>query len=326
MNIGEVIGKPFQIIWKHKVLWVVGAIGGVLGAAISAFWLWFIMANRSLLSITGETFRLPPDFMYTPMFRWMRSLDQNQIPLTLLITVGVILSVFILSWLASIFAQSCIICGMHMADEGSTDMRFETILKKGWKPFGKLVLFSVLVYILLLVAYFAIALILIPVLANSNEDAIVLMILTLCCSAMCVILPLWFFISIFFRLITVSIAHDNAHVFTGIKKAWQTFRKSFGMFLLFQLIMVGMTFAANVVPSLLNGGVQSGTTFAEVFGEINTGGASTTSIIIAVLAGLVNWIFSSFILTYTMSAWTLAFRRVAYPPVVEVPPLPVQTP
>ena len=172
MNIGEVISKPFQIIWKHKVLWVVGAIGGVLGAAMSAFWLWFIMANRSLLSITGETFRLPPDFMYTPMFRWMRSLDQNQIPLTLLITVGVILSVFLLSWLASIFAQSCIICGTRMADEGSTDMRFETILKQGWKPFGKLVLFSVLVYILMLVAYFAIALILIPVLANSNEDAI----------------------------------------------------------------------------------------------------------------------------------------------------------
>ncbi|MRR31499.1 hypothetical protein EG834_14505 [bacterium] len=184
-----------------------------------------------------------------------------------------------------------------MADEGSTDMRFGTILKQGWKPFGKLVLFSVLVYILLLVAYFAIALILIPVLANSNEDAIVLIILTLCCSAMCVILPLWFFVSIFFRLITVSIAHDNAHVFSGIKKAWQTFRKSFGMFLLFQLIMVGIAFAANVIPSMINGGVQSGTTIAEAFGGINTGSASTTGIIVAVLAGLVNWVFFSFILT-----------------------------
>ena len=232
MNIGEVIGKPFQIIWKHKVLWALGAIGGVLGAAISAFWLWFIMANRSLLSTTGETFRLPPDFMYTPLYRWIRSLDQNQIPLTLLITVGVILGVFLLSWLASIFAQSCIICGTRMADEGSADFRFETILKEGWKPFGKVVLFSVLVYILLLAIYFVTALVLIPVLVNSNEDAVLLMILTLCCSAMCVILPLWFFISIFFRLITVTIAHDNTHVFTGIKKAWQTFRKSFGIFLL----------------------------------------------------------------------------------------------
>jgi hypothetical protein len=326
MNIGEVISKPFQIIWKHKILWALGAIGGVLGAAMSAFWLWLFMANRSLLSTTGETFRLPPDFMSSPLYRWIRSLDQNQIPVSLLVTGGVILGVFLLSWLASIFTQSCIICGTRMADEGSADIQFETILKQGWKPFGKVVLFSLLVYILLLAIYSVIALVLIPVLVNSNEDAILLMVLTLCCSALCVILPLWFFISIFFRLITVAIAHDNTRVFTGIKKAWQTFRKAFGMFLLFQLILIGMTMAANIVPSLINGAVQSGTTIAGAFGGNNTGSTSTTSIIIAALAGLVSWIFSSFILTYTMSAWTLAYRRVAYPPAIETSPLPAITP
>lgn len=326
MNIGEAIGKPFQIIWKHKVLWALGAIGGIVGAALNAFSIWFVLANRSLLSITGDTYRLPPDFMYTPYYRWIRSLDRDQIPLSLLIAVGILFLILLINILISIFAQSSIICGTRMADEGSADMRFGTIVKEGWKPFGKLVLFSLFTSVALLAIYTVLVLVLMPVIANSNEEAVALMILTLCCSGMCIILPLAFFISLYVRLITVSIVHDNLRVLKGFKLAWQTLRKSLGMFLLFHLTVIGITIAINILPGIFNWVAQTGTSIATMVGGSNNGNGTYGAILVAAVIGLVDLIFSSFILTYTTSAWTLAFRRVAYPPVVQVPPLPVQIP
>lgn len=153
MDYGEILGRAWNLIWKHKFLILLGflvALGSGGGSGS-------LSSGSGSLPRSGEEWRLPmpPDWQWRPD-RPMRDVGLPVLSvLVILLLVGIALIIALAVWVVSTLARGALIAGASAVDSGSVTTFGETYAiawRKGWTLLGIGVLPAIPALLLFLVA------------------------------------------------------------------------------------------------------------------------------------------------------------------------------
>ncbi len=296
MDYGNVLSRAWQIVWKHKILWIFGILAGCTQAGTSG-------GSNSGFRFSGSEFG--PGFQ-----RLTGGVSQNTW-IAILIAVVV---VFLVLWLIAIFLGTVgtigLVRGTLQAETGAEKLVFADLFSNSMPYFWRVLGLNVLAFLALLILF--------PIIGVPLGI----------CTCGLGFLALFLFIPVFLELANISIVVENRGVFDALGRSWQMIRDHFGPVLVMALILnVGVSFVAGFIiglPLLL----VLGPVIAGVITQSTTGSnaAIPGGVIVAGLCFLaylpVLLILSGILRSFLTSSWTLAFTRLTTQPAA-VEPVPV---
>ncbi len=309
-NFGEVLTRAWQIIWKHKVLWIFGIL-----ASCSQGGTRFNSGNNSGGSGNGGSgpTNLPPQF--ERFFEWV-----SQNAATFIIIAVSLVCIF---WIISIFLGTIgrigLIRGTWQVEGGAEHLVFGQLFSEStpyfWRIFGLSVVVGLpfLIFIGALVA----ALLVFGISMSQGNDASAvgfLGVLPVLIGCICLFIPVGFVIGMIVRQAEREIVLENASVMPSLSRGWDIFRNNLGPIIVMAIILFVITLVAGFViaiPVLL-------TVVPAVIAFAVGNAENWTPIIIAgvciCLYIPVSLLLNGIIISYTESAWTLTYMRLTRKP------------
>jgi hypothetical protein len=286
MSFGEVFSRAWQIIWKHKVLWLFGILSGCSGAS------WSAGSNSGYRFSGGEA-----GFYALDVSRFFNQFSDGLILLLACILLFIALAVVFFFIILSTLGRIGLIRGTLLADQGQKTISFGELFSSSapyfWRVFG--------LYLLLLAAL----LILAPIVA------LPLTILT-CGLGLIALVVALLLLPIVVEQAIIAIVIEDLGILDGLRRGWIVFSKNLGAMILMALILfvgiglfvgflVGLPMALLLTPLLAGYGLGSP-------------GATGAGVVIAAtcfVCLLPLWLLLTGVLrAYITSAWTLAFLRL----------------
>jgi hypothetical protein len=307
MIIGEILSKAWKIIWTHKVLWFFGVLascgaarggggGGNIGSGDSSSWDKF-----------GNDFgSLPPQLQH--FGRQVESAVQDGsiwIYFALIILAVILISLVagLISFILGTIGRIGVARGAWLADEGEQRLPFGRIWSEIPSHFWRVVLFSILIWVVSLVAGFILIL-----------PTLFITIITCGCGLIILIPVLVVFgwlVSGFLELSVVAIVGENRGVIDAIGHTWQMLRQNFWNVLLIAVILsIGGGLAGLIIglPVIL--------VFLPLVVGLITGG-ETVMVTAGIISGVLLLVYiplalllTGVLYAYLGTAWTLTFRRL----------------
>ncbi len=305
-NFGEVLTRAWQIIWKHKVLWIFGIFAGCSRGTGN-------FRGNSGGGGSGTGGQLPPELM-----RLFQFIQQNMVTF---IVVGCILVLLI--WAITIFLSTIgkvgLIRGTYQAEGGTERLIFGQLFSEStpffWRVFGLslIVAIPILVVFAALIAGFAAF----AISASNGNDAArvgVFGLLPLFIGCICLLVPVMFVVGMIIRQAENAIVLENMPVLPAISRGWEIFRANLGPIILMAIILavVGVVVGLIVAIPILAVVVPAAITFA-----VNRAENWTPMIFAGVCLCLyipVAWLLNGILTAYTESAWTLTYMRLTARP------------
>ena len=306
-NFGEVLTRAWQIIWKHKVLWIFGIFAG---------------CSRGSGNFRGNTGgggggpgqpNFPPEVM-----RVFEFIQQN---LTMIIVVGCILVLLI--WAITIFLSTIgkvgLIQGTFQAEGGAERLIFGQLFSESTPYFWRIFALSLIVAIpvlVILVALIATGVAFAISASNGNDAARVGVfgILPLLIGCFCLLVPVMFVVGMIIRQAENAIVLEDLRVLPAISRGWDVFRANLGPIILMAIILavIGVIVGIIVALPVLVIVVPAAITFA-----VGKAQDWTPMIFAGVCLCLyipIAWVLNGIITAYTESAWTLTYMRLTAKP------------
>jgi hypothetical protein len=301
-NFGEVLTRAWQIIWKHKVLWIFGILagcgrggGGGSGGGAQG---------------TGSGDQPFPQFeqFFQQIGQWIQENPWIVAVLVLLVIGLVIVSIFL-----GTIGRIGLIKGTYQAEAGAERLNFGELFSEStpyfWRVFG----LSFLIFLLALVVFIPL------VLGGTLFSALTAGIGLICLlPVICLLVPLLWLLSVVIEQANVAIVLENLGIGDGFRRGWEVVRANIGPILLLTLIIfigsgvvsffIAIPIIAAVVPL--------------IFSAVNntTGPIWLTVIccaaylpILLVLSGILN--------AYVQSVWALTYMRLTAKPPQDNPPV-----
>lgn len=306
-NFGEVLSRSWQIIWKHKVLWIFGILascgrGGNSGNS---------GGGNNNYSGQGPNSNLPPQAL-----QWLQTIEQN---LVTYVAIGI--AILCLIWIVVIFLNTIgrigLIRGASQADGGAESLVFGELFSGSLPYFWRMFWLSVIVALPILIVVAGGAVAVIGLAASSgggNSDMAPLMAmmpLLLCC--FCLFIPVMIVIGMIVSQAERAIVLEDLSVVPALSRGWEVFRNNLGPIILMAIILF--------VIGLIVGFVMAIPVFIIVIPAAITlaaNGTQTSTPLILMGIGLCLYIPIALVLggiltAYTESAWTLTYLRLTKP-------------
>jgi hypothetical protein len=299
MNYGEVLSRAWQIIWKHKVLWIFGILAGCTNAS----------GGSGNLSYTFSQGDLSPQMqMYFDQFQ--------RIPQWQWITIAVIafLVILVLAALAiflSTVGRIGVIHGTQKADQGEVRLSFGELFKESLPYFWRVFLMNLLVG--LVVAVIVFLLVILGIVGTVVTFGVALLCLI---PLLCLIIPISWLLYVVVEQANIAIVVENKGILDGLQRGWDVFRTNLGAMIVMGLILIlgvgliggmiiGIPMFLIVIPAVSGAIIGNQTAIS--------GGLLIAGLcFVAYLPFLL--LFSGILSSYTESAWTLTFMRLTVPP------------
>jgi len=307
-NFGEVLSRAWQIIWKHKVLWVFGILAGC-GRGGGNF------NSNSGGGGDGGGFGqpdLPPQVL-----RFLQTIEEN---LTTFIVIGCI--VILLIWAVTIFLSTIgkvgLIRGTFQAEGGAENLIFGQLFSEStpyfWRIFG-LSLIVGLPIVIVIAGIVAAGIVLgISLSQGSDPSGIaVLGMLPLLIGCFCLLIPVMFVVGMIIRQAENAIVLEDMRVLPAISRGWDVFRNNLGPIILMAIILAVIGLVVGFVIAIPIFIVVVPAVFAFIAGESQNW---TPLIIMGVCLCLyipVSLVLNGIAIAYTESAWTLTYMRLTKP-------------
>jgi len=304
-NFGEVLTRAWQIIWKHKVLWIFGILAGC-GRGSFRF-------NSSGRGVNGGPGQLPPEVL-----RILQTIQEN---LTAFIVAGCIL--LLLIWAVTIFLGTIgrigLIRGTYNVEAGAESLIFGQLFSESMPYFWRMLGVSLIVAVpfLFVLAALIAGFIAFAISANNGSDAGAVGLLgmvPLFIGCICLLIPVMFVIGMIIRQAENAIVLENLGVFPSLRRGWDVFRANLGPIILMAIILavlalvVGLVIAIPVFiivfPSVIAYAAGEGKNWTPLL--LMTIGLCIYTPILLVLSGIMN--------AYLESAWTLTYLRLTATP------------
>jgi hypothetical protein len=305
-NFGEVLTRAWQIIWKHKILWVFGILAGCGqgggggnsgGGGEGGF---------------GQT-DLPPQVM-----RWFQFIEENLVTI-LVIFFAVVCVIWIITIFLNTIGKIGLIRGTAQADDGAESLVFGQLFSESIPYFWRMFVLSLILSIPILVGVvaFGMGLAAFAFSASGGSDSAVLGLaamipLFICC--ICLLIPVMFVIGMIFRQAQNAIVLENLDVLPALSRGWQVFRDNLGPILLMAIILVVIGLVAGFVIAIPVFVIVFPTMFAFVLGQ----GQNTTPLILMGLCFCVYipvaLVLNGILMSYAEAAWTLTYIRLTRKP------------
>ncbi len=307
-NFGEALTRAWQIIWKHKILWVFGILAscGRSGGSFNSNFSSRGGGNGS----GGQLPEIPPQMM-----RWFQTIEQN-----LTTIVVAVLAVVCILWFITIFISSIgkigLIRGTAQADGGAESLVFGELFSGSvpyfWRIFGLSLILSLPVFIIAM----TIAVVVVGGIAASggNETAIVGIVgmMPIMIGCLCLLVPIMFVLGMIFRQAENAVVLEEMGVLPAIARGWEVFKTNLGPIILMAIILAVIGFAAGFVIAIPFFIIVFPVIFAYMLG----GGSNMPFILMGVCMCIfipVALILQGIITAYTESAWTLTYMRLTKP-------------
>lgn len=235
LNFGEIFTRAWQIIWKHKVLWIFGIFAGCASGNGGG------SGGNSNFSGDADVFQsnggdVPPvlqDFFFE-IERFFNTITPEQI---IIFVVGLFCVLFIISLLSmalGIMGEIGLLRGVLQVEGGAEKLTFGELWVASTPFFWRLLVLWIVpgFVFLVLLAIFIIPAIL---LVESTDGGSLLFLLPF----FCIVLPLAFVIALFRWLATMTIVLEDLSIMDGLRRGWDVLRTHFGsMFLMGILLFV----------------------------------------------------------------------------------------
>ncbi len=297
MNYGEVLQRAWQIIWKHKILWIFGILAGCGNAT----------GNTGGSSNTGYRFQggeLPSQFQN--FFFQVQRFFEN-IPVWVWILLGLMLLVlFVIAIILNTVGRTGLVLGALQADEGTAHLSFGTLFSTSFSYFWRVFFLNLIVGfgILILVLILIVPVILLGV-ATLGVGLLCLI------PIICLLIPISWFINLVLEQSVIAIVTENRGIFSGLERGWQVVTTNIGPMIIMALILfvagavigfiIAIPMALIVIPPLV--GLVARTQTAAIGGLV-------VAAILFVLYLPVLLVATGILRGYITTAWTLTFRRL----------------
>lgn len=308
-NFGEVLTRAWQIIWKHKVLWIFGILascgrGGSGGSSGGG--------GESGFQTEGPDLNLPPQ-----AFRLFQTIEDN---LTTFIVIAV--AVVCIIWIVTIFLSTIgkigLIRGTVQTDDGAEKLIFGQLFSESipyfWRMFWLSLILSLPVLIVGITIAIAAVFFIIQMAGSSSLEVSMLGLIPLTIGCICLLVPIMFVLGLIFRQAERAIVLEELGVLPAISRGWEVFKGNLGPIILMAIILavigivvgfvVAIPFLFLVLPALFG---------VFLAGETQSFAPLIIPIVCFCLFIPVALILQGIITAYSESAWTLTYLRLTKP-------------
>jgi hypothetical protein len=308
-NFGDVLTRAWQIIWKHKVLWIFGILascgrggGGGNGGG----------GNSGYDVSSGQPPDLPPQVL-----RWFQTIEEN-LTTIIVVTLAIVCIIWIVAIFLSIIGKTGLIRGTAQVEGGAQALGFGELFSGSvryfWRMFGLSFILG-LPALIFIVAVIAIVIVGAAAAGNNAETAALsfLGMLPLIIGGFCVLVPVMFVLGMIFRQAENAVVLEDMRVIPALARGWEVFRKNLGPVILMAIILGVIGFVAGLVIAIPFFVIV----FPAMIAFMATGAQSTAPLIFMgaclLLYVPVAWVLQGIITAYTESAWTLTYLRLTNP-------------
>lgn len=291
MDYGEVLGRAWKIIWRHKVLWIFGILAGCTGSG----------AGNPGSNVTYQS-DLPAS-VQTIFDRFTTA----QWAALIAAILAIILILIILAVFLNTVSRTAMIRGVRQAENGADRLAFGELFSGSlayfWRVFGLYLLVGISLFIAILVLSAAAII----------GVAVTLGLFLLCLfPLLCLLIPILWFITIVVEQSVNAIVVEDTGLFDGLRRGWQVTRNNLGAMIIMGLILIlgisglgGLILATPIffffIPFVIgafSGDQQTIWTGMAVFGLC----------MLAYLPFLL--LLNGILQSYVSSAWTLTYLRL----------------
>ncbi len=307
MDFGEVLSRAWQVIWKHKVLWIFGILAGcgsTGGGAEENFRITYRSTAPEIERYFNNFFGRVPNW---------------QIALIVGILILILLVLVILAIFLGTVGRIGLIQGTRQVDQEAEHLIFGELFSGSlpffWRVFGLNLLVGIAGFVLALI-------IIIPLVIF----AVVTLGLGLLCiiPLICVLIPLAWLVGVIIEQANIAIVIEDLGIIAGLQRGWEIFRSNLGTMIVMALILylgvgliggflIGLPLALVAAPFLT--GLLVNTNQA-------VGGGLLLSALCFVVYLPILIILNGVLKGYIESAWTLTYLRLRFKPFQEPQPLP----
>ena len=306
MNYGEVLSRAWQIIWKHKALWIFGilaACGSTSGGG-----------GQGNINYTLSGEELPPAM--ENFFRQFEQMSQGQLALIIGAGILIMIVLIILAIFLSTVGRIGIYRGTQLADSSEVRLPFGEVFRGALPYFWRVFLLNLLVGLVI----FVIVLLLIGV--GVLSTVITFGVALLCfLPLICLLIPIGWLVGIWVEQANLAVVVENLRIIEALRRGWQVFRDNPGTMIVMGLILVlgfgligGLIISAPLffiaIPAIVGSSISSGA-------PQNIGLAIYLLCMVAYLPVLL--VLSGILKAYIESAWTLTNLRITQKPVTIEP-------
>lgn len=288
MDIGEVLSRAWQVIWKHKVLWIFGLLAGCTASSNAG-------SNGVQYTFSGTD--LPNGLVYYNLQDW-------QIALFIVAMIAIVLIIVVLAIILGTIGRIGLVRGTMQADAGESHLSFGELFRGStpyfWRVFGLNLLIGLTIFIVMAVLFGFFVLLAV---VTFGIGAICLLPL------ICLIIPIAWFVGVVVEQVNVALVVENTGVFEGIRRGWEVVRANLGEMILMGLILglgggmisflIALPFAFITLPLI----------FSLAFGS-TPGWGLGISLLCLVLYLPVLLVLNGALRSYIGSAWTLTYMRL----------------
>ncbi len=320
MDFGATISRAFNIVLKHRALWILGFLASLAGGASGS--------TNALNTPSGTFSPVGPSGEISPEVE--RFFDQLSREPGLLVAgfgglVCVLLLISLVLWIVSIIAHGGLIGGVRqIEDEGSTSFgqAWSVGVSKFWPLFGLSLLLALPALVLVLLFLLLFAGTLVPIIAatasgdESAQAAAAGGAFLLICggfSLLCIGLVYLIIAAALQTFGERAIVLENKGVIEAIGRGWEVFRSNLGNIILLALLLFVISIVVGFVVAIVAGLLFAPTLITAILGAGTEGGIGTGTIILGVLTFLVVVIISAIInaifTAFGSTVWTLAYRQ-----------------
>lgn len=291
-NFGEVLTRAWQIIWKHKVLWIFGILascsrGGGGGSGGSGY------------QTSAPSGQSPFPQFERAMEQFGQWIGENLWVIALFILV--ILVLVVLAILLGTIGKIGLIRGTSKAEQGAEQLIFRELFSESMPYFWRVFGLSFLIGLAFLILF-------IPLIAFGALTAGIGFICLL--PLICLLVPVSLIIGVVIEQANNAMVLEDLGILDGLRRGWEVFKSNFGAIIIMAIILAVIGFAVGLVvaiPILL---VVLPATFAFVVGNEQS---TTPLALIGVCICLylpIALVLQGIMVAYIQSAWTLTYMRL----------------
>jgi len=298
MNFAEVLDRAWQIVWKHKVLWIFGILagcargGGGAGGGGGSGWRADQPFGANTLTTAQQTFNA--------LSQWVGDHPWIIVLFVLLILVLAALAVFL-----GTLGRIGLIRGAFEADGGAEHLAFGTLFRESLPYFWRVFALSLLIGLAFLIVFLPLV-----VLGFVTAGVGFLCVLPL----LCVLVPLALAAGILIQQANVAMVIENLGLTDGVRRGWEVLKRNVGPLLIIWLItaligfvgglLIALPVLVIVIPTVI-GYMAAGQQISWAFLAI---GAACLAVYLPILL-----VASGILIAYIESVWTLTFMRLTRP-------------
>lgn len=291
MDIGGILTRTWEIIWKNKVLWIFGIFAGCSSAsgANPGNFTWTMQKDSPLFAENaGRAFQNIP--------AWALSLG---VVAGFLIMLLVVVLVIFLSTIGKIG----VIKASHQAESGQEKFTFSQVFKDSTPYFWRVFLLNLLVGVVVFIAVFLF------ITLGVVGSIATLGIGTICfIPLICLLVPIIWFVYIVVDQSGIAIVVEELGVIDGLKRGWKVVRSNLGYVIVMGLVLyivIGMI--GGFLISMPIGLIVMPAVFAAALESTSAGAGLAVAGLCFVLYLPVYIALNGFLRGYIQSAWTLTF-------------------